>query len=65
MTTVTFQENINIQWDTKNISISEFLDALEENGYFPLLREIPDSEITTEVQSLYLASKSSKHRINI
>lgn len=65
MTTITFKEDIKISSRDTTMSVSDFLVILEENWHFPLIRELSESEITPEIHSSYLKSKSSTHRINI
>ncbi|MCH2188661.1 hypothetical protein MK079_02430 [Candidatus Gracilibacteria bacterium] len=65
MTTINFEEDIRVKQSGKTLKVEEFFGVLEENGYFPLLHEATEDEITPEIQSSYLESKKSKNRINI
>lgn len=65
MTTITFEENINISNIKPKISVYEFIDVLVENWFFPKLEKLDESEITPEIMDAFLASKKSKNRINI
>ena len=48
MTTVTFGEDLQLPSNFK--TLAAFLSYLEEQGFATILRELPDSEVTEEMQ---------------
>lgn len=59
MTTITFEENIKISTEKQVFKIYEFLEILWENWYIPVLKELPEDEITPEILNAYNESKKS------
>jgi len=65
MTTITFEEDLKISGDNKTMNVESFLTILEENGYFPVLRELDESEITPEIKEKYEEAKKADDYVNI
>lgn len=65
MTTLTFKEDLGLNDLDTPISVDEFLDILYKKGYFTVLNELDESEITDEIKKSYLLSKKSNNRVNI